>query len=187
PINNIPIIALTASVIRSDLQKCIEAGMNSYIPKPFTKENLIKEIGKVLQRSTFKNKEIVTEKNISPSNAIPVKTTGINFDKLQRATGSKEKLKEYLLQFQKLVPVKIKQLIAAAEKEDRNEIYQSAHRLKPQLTFFGLQRETWIANIIEMKSAEILMQELGTLTYQLEKGCEAALIEIENKLKSMEV
>ncbi|MEO5570758.1 MAG: ATP-binding protein, partial [Bacteroidia bacterium] len=33
--HKIPVIALTASVVRSDLDKCRAAGMNDYVPKPF--------------------------------------------------------------------------------------------------------------------------------------------------------
>jgi len=43
---NIPIVALTASVIRSDLDKCLDAGMNGYIPKPFEREVLLNELMK---------------------------------------------------------------------------------------------------------------------------------------------
>jgi CheY-like chemotaxis protein len=34
PFREIPVIALTASVVRSDLKKCLDAGMNSYVSKP---------------------------------------------------------------------------------------------------------------------------------------------------------
>ncbi|MDP4230687.1 MAG: ATP-binding protein [Bacteroidota bacterium] len=37
---DIPIIALTASVIRGDIDECLRAGMNDYVPKPFTREVL---------------------------------------------------------------------------------------------------------------------------------------------------
>jgi CheY-like chemotaxis protein len=40
----IPIIALTASVIRADIQLCLEAGMNAYVPKPVSRGFLIKTI-----------------------------------------------------------------------------------------------------------------------------------------------
>lgn len=40
----IPIIALTAGTIVGEKEKCIEYGMNDYIPKPIDKENLIKKI-----------------------------------------------------------------------------------------------------------------------------------------------
>ncbi|YCO05203.1 response regulator [Vibrio sp. VNB-15] len=38
----IPIIALTASVIDDDIQKCFDVGMDDYVPKPF-KANVLKE------------------------------------------------------------------------------------------------------------------------------------------------
>ena len=41
---NIPVIALTASVIRADIQLCMEAGMNAYVPKPVSRGFLTKTI-----------------------------------------------------------------------------------------------------------------------------------------------
>ena len=40
----IPVIALTASVIRSDIQHCLEAGMNGYVPKPVSRAFLAKTL-----------------------------------------------------------------------------------------------------------------------------------------------
>jgi two-component system, sensor histidine kinase len=41
---NTPIIALTANVIKSDLDKCIEVGMDDYITKPFEEEAFIQKL-----------------------------------------------------------------------------------------------------------------------------------------------
>ncbi len=41
PKKDTTILALTASVIRSDIDACTKAGMNGYIPKPFTIEDLV--------------------------------------------------------------------------------------------------------------------------------------------------
>ena len=38
--SNIPIIAVTADAMKEDQQKCLQAGMNDYIPKPFKSERL---------------------------------------------------------------------------------------------------------------------------------------------------
>jgi CheY-like chemotaxis protein len=39
-IKNIPIIALTANTLDNDKDKCIQAGMNDYLPKPFSPDEL---------------------------------------------------------------------------------------------------------------------------------------------------
>ena len=40
------IIALTANTLNNDRDKCINAGMNDYLPKPFTAEELVNIIKK---------------------------------------------------------------------------------------------------------------------------------------------
>ncbi|NMP33553.1 response regulator [Thalassotalea sp. M1531] len=43
-LNQTPIIALTASVIDDDIQRCFDTGMNAYIPKPVKGDKLYSEI-----------------------------------------------------------------------------------------------------------------------------------------------
>ena len=39
--NTIPIIAMTASLLKSEVDNCLAAGMNNYIPKPYQPQELI--------------------------------------------------------------------------------------------------------------------------------------------------
>jgi signal transduction histidine kinase len=45
-INSIPIIAMTASVIKAEVDKCFECGMNAFVGKPFNPEELMETISK---------------------------------------------------------------------------------------------------------------------------------------------
>ena len=45
----IPIVAMTASVIKSEVDKCYESGMTDFISKPFETEDLIQKISKYAQ------------------------------------------------------------------------------------------------------------------------------------------
>lgn len=48
--NNIPIIALTANVMKGDREKSLEAGCDGYIQKPIDVDDLPKQIAHYLQR-----------------------------------------------------------------------------------------------------------------------------------------
>lgn len=47
--SNIPIIAMTANVLKEEVEKCYEAGMNDFIGKPFDTEELIQKIFKQIK------------------------------------------------------------------------------------------------------------------------------------------
>ncbi len=46
--SRMPILAMTANVMQAELQQCLDAGMDGFIPKPFKQEELVEAIGKVL-------------------------------------------------------------------------------------------------------------------------------------------
>jgi CheY-like chemotaxis protein len=45
---SVPIIGLTANVYKEDIEKCIDAGMNAHLGKPFTEADLYTELKKWL-------------------------------------------------------------------------------------------------------------------------------------------
>ncbi len=50
-INAMPIIAMTASVIKAEVDKCFESGMNEFVGKPFSVDELLEKMSKIIVRA----------------------------------------------------------------------------------------------------------------------------------------
>ena len=48
--DTIPIVAMTAHAMKGDREKCLEAGMNDYIPKPIKREVVFEVLEKWVLR-----------------------------------------------------------------------------------------------------------------------------------------
>jgi signal transduction histidine kinase/CheY-like chemotaxis protein len=51
----LPIVALTANAMKGDVEACLAAGMDDYVAKPFTQEQLVRIIERRLRRSKDQN------------------------------------------------------------------------------------------------------------------------------------
>ncbi|MBK8228062.1 MAG: response regulator [Flavobacteriales bacterium] len=49
--SRIPILAMTANVMQAELDQCLDAGMDGFVPKPFKQEELVAAISKAIRRS----------------------------------------------------------------------------------------------------------------------------------------
>ncbi len=46
--SRVPIIAMSANVMKAEMDRCAEAGMNAFVPKPYKREELMGAIRKVV-------------------------------------------------------------------------------------------------------------------------------------------
>jgi len=126
-----PIIALTAMAIKGDRERCMEAGMDAYVTKPFKKEELQSAIDKVTP-------------NIQPQQAIvpsPAKPKGETLDRLEALLQDDPVLAQQVIElFLEHTPHRMVMLSAAIANRDFVGVEQSAHYLKGSIANFGSDR-----------------------------------------------
>lgn len=123
----IPIIAITANVVNGEERRCMEAGMNGFISKPYTEKDLLDTIATCIP---FKNGR--AEKSITTNAAPPSALYSLSFlEDVSR--GNRDLLDQMILVFIEQAPVAVNQLKTAYHNRNFSEMYAIAHRMKPDI------------------------------------------------------
>ena len=121
---NFPIIALTANAIKGEKEKCLEAGMDDFITKPFNEEEFINCIVRNIQNNAL-NKEVIQENNLQPLyNLSTLKNIG---------NGNTVFLEKMIKLFIDIAPKTVDEIKAASKKNDIEAVNKLSHRLKPSI------------------------------------------------------
>lgn len=150
--SSIPIIALTANAFKSEIDKCINAGMNNYVTKPFEEKQLLK----VLEKEIKKMKSVSKTIEKRPLYSLKI---------LQEMSRGDQMFVENMLKlFINNTPKSIELMEAAIESKDVEQIKKLAHKLKPSLINLGMQTlHTNIRNIEYFELTELNNAEFYTL------------------------
>ncbi len=123
----IPIIAITANVVNGEEEKCLEAGMNGFISKPYTEKDLLDKISTCIP---FKNG--MAEKFV-PATANPdAALYSLSFLK-DVSKGNRDILQQMILVFTEQVSLAVNELKIAYNSHSYGEMYAIAHRIKPDI------------------------------------------------------
>jgi len=154
PKNDIPIIALTASVVRSDLDKCRQAGMNDYVPKPFKPYQLITSIAELTGREIkFKpadNKSInqnLRSQSVMDGNDSVLDLTYLN----EFCEGNPIRIKKYIDIFLESAPILIEKLNGSISDMDPSTIANQIHGFKTKWLMMGMKEAGEVATKIELE------------------------------------
>ncbi len=130
--NNVPIIALTANAIKGENDKCFDAGMNDYVPKPFKEEDLLRVIAKWLNKEISTNTIQTVETNI----AMPDNNDALLYDltNLNTISGGNESfIKKMLTIFCEQTPQLMQDMQVAFTANDLEKMGAIAHKIKPSI------------------------------------------------------
>jgi PAS domain S-box-containing protein len=128
--SKVPIIALTANATQRDVEKCRLAGMNDYLPKPFTPEDLFQKL--------FKDLKIrPAQKAAKPDPQKPAQS--YNLDYLRSVSGNNaEFIQEMITTFLQTLPGILDEMQKACRDESWEKLSRLAHQIKPSFTLMGL-------------------------------------------------
>ncbi|MDM8518310.1 response regulator [Desulfobacterales bacterium HSG16] len=171
---NIPIIAMTACVMKGDREKCIQAGMNDYIAKPITPEAVICALEKwLVRRSENSCSEISFTRTSEIENTVKDydKNSGV-FEKemlLKRLMGDEKLVEKIIDGFMDDMPHQIVELKSAVEGKDCRAAGLKSHKIKGASANIGGLLLHRVSYDMEAAGKEQDIEKLKSLMPQLEE------------------
>jgi signal transduction histidine kinase/CheY-like chemotaxis protein len=125
---DIPIVALTANALASEMELCKEAGMNDYVIKPFKLSELYSSMTRNLTHLQIAS---------SPSN---LERSRFSLEKLSDLySGKKDQMFNTLAVFLLQMEKDLERLYATKDCPDRSIVNSIAHRMRPNLELFCME------------------------------------------------
>jgi CheY-like chemotaxis protein len=173
PQRNVPILALTANATKVDVERCMASGMNDYLPKPFTPDDLYRKL--------FKDLKITTKDK--PKKKADSASKLYNLDYLRSVSGDNEEfIREMVLTFTQTIPPILDEMKTALEHEDWEKLARMAHQIKPSFTLMGLTSMRGNIIFIEENSKNgTRLEELPWTVLDFIRTCQALLPELANE------
>lgn len=164
-----PIIALTAHTFKDEEDKCLEAGMNAFLSKPFTSANLHKAI---LDNIDIKSLPRYNENKIIDLSFLT-----------NLADGNSDFIKKMLEIYLKQTPENLHSLELSLENQNYRELAATAHKMRSSVPYVGLHEAEKMLEKLEYEAKQKINTEKFTDTVaELIKICETSLIQVKEEL-----
>ncbi len=174
--SSVPVIAMTAHTMPTEISKSREAGMDDYLPKPLNEENIIRLFNKYIPKT-----EITLNNNIT-------ELLYVDLQSMQKLFGNDNQIIAELMQlFSTQYAAELKQLSTAFDNRNIEKVYTIAHNLKTTVSSLKAN-SSLLAPLIVIEKYKNLEPEWNLILDQikiLNRSEETVLLEIDTLQKTI--
>lgn len=167
-----PIIALTANAITGEREKCLKAGMDDYISKPFEPGELYSKMRRLIDAEMDDNEYLTM--GDAPR---------FSLDKLKALyRGNQAEMMHTVEIFIVQIAMDVEELCSKAESDNRKAVSELAHKMKPNIELFQIEEITDEIKFLEQNCETIDREELLELTSRLKM----VTLEVSKEMKNID-
>ncbi len=174
--SSLPVIAMTAHTMPTEIKKCQEAGMDDYLPKPLDEENIVRLFNKYIPKIDQTMNNAGTE------------LVYVDLLNMQKLFGNDTQIIADLLQlFSTQYTDELIQLSAAYESRNMGKVYSVAHNLKTTVSSLKANSSLLypLLEIEKYKSIEPDWNVIDAQIHLLTGSKETVLLEINTLQKKL--
>lgn len=187
PLSDVPILAMTAYATTGEAEKCLDAGMNDYISKPYEPKQFYQKVISLLSSMPTSagaaNTQIQREQE---EHTVDESLEYIDYTYLNQITGGNDNLKEQIISLLiEETPEELDKLNEHLQAENWPRVRGVAHKMKSSATYMSLHKTLKaLKSIEENANEEKRLDEIPGLVRTVTKNFTTAVESLKNKVEA---